>query len=173
MAVSVFPLADPWQGPSFAPYVKSYSIACWQWYPSHKTCSVSWLYTTMRYLCPGSASRGGLPLPLGCFTGWVHSNSPHKTLFEPGCFYISLPPLPSKEAFPFLWRYEDLSVRGMWHLWCSPGACCCCPCFRAIPSPPAQQRPTALPPPLASLLEMSCVSCVCSDFSVFSGRDLC
>lgn len=143
MAVSVFPLADPWQGPSFSPYVKSYSITCWQWYPSHKTCSISWQYTTIGYLCPGSASGGGLPLPLpfGRFTGWVHSNSPHKTLFEPGCFYMSLPS-PSKEAFPFLWGYKDLSVQGMWNLWCSSGACCHCPCFWAINSlPPGPAAP--------------------------------
>lgn len=167
MAVSVLSLADPWQGQSFAPYVKSYSITCWQWYPSHKTCSISWLSATSRYTCLGSTSGSGLPLLLGCFTGRVPSNSPHKTLFEPGCFNISLSP-PSKEAFLVLWRHGDLSVQSTWHLWRSPGACCCCPRFKSIP--PAR---SAVSCRSAASLEMLRVSCICSDCSVCSGRDLC
>lgn len=47
-------------------------------------------YAAPRSTFAQAVHHGGLPLLLGCFTGWVHSNSPHKTLYEPGCFYISL-----------------------------------------------------------------------------------
>lgn len=45
---------------------------------------------------------------MGCFTGWVHSSSPHKTLSEPTCSYISLlsSPLPFKISFSIFMGME-------------------------------------------------------------------
>lgn len=46
---------------------------------------------------------------VGCVTGWVHSSSPHKTLFEPICLYISLlpSPLPFKISFSIFMGIEE------------------------------------------------------------------
>lgn len=124
----------------------------------------------MRYLCPGCASGGGVPLPSGSFTGWVHSNPPHKTLFEPTCFSISLsPPHLQKKIFHFYGdkRISLSSARDICGAHQEQHAAIA-PTSQHSPLP-AQQRPTALPPPAASLLEMR-VSCVCSGFFGLLGQ---
>lgn len=84
---------------------------------------------------------------MGCFTGWVHSSSPHKTLFEPICFYISLLPSPLlfKISFSIFMGVEESLCPGQRHLCCSPGTCCVTPTSeQSIPTLPTQQGPTPL-----------------------------